>query len=384
MKKLKRALVWCCILNKRLLKKSGFILILALIPVCALIMNITAENDESGFLSIAVYEGENKDFLCTQMMKAFRDDQSDVFRYSFCETELGALSMLEKGEADMAWCFEDSLGDRIESYAKGSSSAFVTVYVKEKSAVLSLAEEKIFATLYPFIGYDIYENYLSEKTGAVELSEAEKREIYDTCAQKYSIVDFKVYGDENSNIKALSYITKPLKGMSAVFVLLCGLVSTLYFIADERSGVFFRLNSLKKLFVMWASNFFAVFTAGIFAFISFVISRNYSDFAKESLLMLLFILCCTAFCTLLGVLVGFEKGFCIIIPTVLVACTAFCPIFVDLKGFAIIQNLLPPYHYLYSLSFASNIYKTVIYFVSVTFITAFIYYLKEKIFSEKL
>lgn len=371
---MKRIFVWYLMLNKRLLKKTGFLIILFLIPILALLMTLCVQKEDSGFLNIAIYQGNNPESTSQKMLEAFDNEESDLFKYTVCSSEEEAVGMVTSSKADMAWVFADDLTKEVERLVNGAANTLVTVYEKEETTVLKLSREKIYATLYPFICYEIYNDYIDEELNLKEVPKEQRKEMYDFYEEEYSLVEFRTFGKETDPSAKGNYLTSPIKGMVSVLILLCGLASTMYFIADDNAGTFSRLRSCNRLLVMWVSNFCALSFAAVFATLAFILSNNYTSFGRETLIMILYILITASFCTLMGALIPSQKGFAVLIPALLVACMVFCPIFINLSSHVMLQNLFPPYHYLYSLTQPSRAYKMIIYFAASS-LAAFAVYL---------
>lgn len=345
--RLKRMLIWYLLLNKRLFKKAGFLVILSLIPILAFLMASAVEKEDSGFMTVALYFGENDAEMISELEAAFDNDNSELFYYKVCETEKEAIALAARAEADAAWVFADDLSAEIDSYSRGNPTVLVKVYEAEENSILMLSREKIFASLYPHISYRMYDSYIDEEIVTdIEITEEMRRDAYNIFNEDKKLIDFRFLDADPKQADTPGFLISPLSGMFAILMLLCGLASTMYFINDEQKGTFNWLLPKKRAAVLWTSNFCAVTVAGIFSTVALILSGNYTNFGTETLMMLLYILAASSFCTLVGSLIPSQRAFGIILPIVLVACLVFCPIFFELKGFGAIQALLPPYYYL--------------------------------------
>lgn len=375
---MKKLFIWYLMLNKRLLKKPGFLIILALIPLLALLMTLSVQKVDNGFLNIAIYYGDNEDASSKEILSSFDTSESDLFKYTVCTSENEAVDLVAKDKADMAWIFKDNISKEIKRLASGAGNTLVTVYEKEEGTILKLAREKIYATLYPVICYEMYNDYIDTTLEIPDVPTEVRDEMYNYYDEEYSLVEFVTFGEETTVAKKTNYLTTPLKGITAVLMLLCGLASTMYFIADDKAGRFSRLNAPYRVAVMWVSNFCALCFAGIFTTISFIFSNNYTSFITETFVMILYILITASFCTFMGALIPSQKGFSVLIPILLIACMVFCPIFISIRSNVLLQNLLPPYHFLHSLVAPFRAYKMVIYFIVSSFAAYGIYIFRHK------
>ena len=90
-----KVLTWYWMLNKRLLKKVGFIVILILIPVFAFVFHHFVEQDNGGLLRIALAMEDAEDELARKLMNRV-NQQSQVFDFTVCDTEEEAKKQVDK------------------------------------------------------------------------------------------------------------------------------------------------------------------------------------------------------------------------------------------------------------------------------------------------
>ena len=343
---MKRCLVWFFMLWKRLLLKKGFLLILALIPIAALLLSISAR-EETGLMNISVAVEGEADETAGRFLGRL-EGQSGAFHFTVCDTPDRAKNMLTSGETDSAWIIPGNIGELIARRAKGESVKLVDIYQREENVFLKLSREKIFCTLYGDISYSLYREYMTGKfMPEYGLSEEELAEAYRIYATDETLIDFR-YIDSAEAAEEINYLTAPIKGFLAVLMLLCGLASTMYFLTDEEEKTFSLLPARRRVWVMAGGNLSALLTAGTVVYLALWVSEGLGDPVAEALSMLTFILCACGFCTLLGSSLRDIKLLGLLAPVVLVVCMVFCPIFFTMRGMLWLQMLLPPYHYLVS------------------------------------
>lgn len=372
-KTIKKMLVWYLLLNKRLLKKAGFLVILSLIPVLAFMMTCLTSSSDSGLIRVAVCSQD------AQILSSFKEDPSDVFHYSFCEDEEEALRLLTTSKVESAWVFAEDLEGAIERYADGNPATLVRIYEPQSSSLLKLSHEKIFSVLYPRISYRMYSSYIDELGGKEDfISEEEKKEIFEQFKNDGTLMRYEYLNASKESVGEINYLTTPMGGMFAVLMLLCGLASTMYFLDDEKKGIFNWLLPKNRALVLWTSNFCAVTVAAVFSTVALILSNNYTSITNETVFMLIYILASASFCTLIGVLIPSQRAFGIVIPILLVACLVFCPIFLDLKDFRAIQMILPPSYFLFGRFDSSYIPDFVIYTILVSIPAFGLYIFKHR------
>ena len=343
-----RMITWYLMLTKRLIKKIGFMIILFMIPVFALVFRHYSKENTGGFLRIALATENGSEELAEEIMEKV-NEESMVFQFLICETPKEARRKVDTAQADAAWIIEDNLSGKLADIGKGSEQTLVKVYEKKESSFLKLAREKIFVAIYPHIAYTIYENYVrNELLPGEELDQDILRQYYEVVDEQDGFVEFDSLNSDQKSADEVNYLTATLRGLLMIMMLLAGIASTMYFLKDDENGVYSWVAGSKKIFVSWGNNIAALMLAGIFVTLALVFSGNYTTFLRESTAMLLFVFMASAFCSILGVLFRSVKMLCIVLPTVLVVCIVFCPIFINLYFPS--QQLLPPYLYLFAIN----------------------------------
>ncbi len=362
---MKKIFVWIFILWKRLFKKKGFIIALALIPILAFILGSASE--DKGFLNIAVsYEGEAGAGAADRILASGFDNS--IVRFRSLSHPESAISMAEKGDADAAWIFESD----------GNGDAYsVKIYQREENVFLKLAREKVFCTLFPETSYGIYSDFTTQKMlPGTKLSEQELRDAYNRYITNDSLVE--IYSVEGEKKSTPDYLTTPMRGLSAILMLMCGMAATMYYLTDEKDGSFCLLGKKGRFGVLLANNLCALITASVFVTLSLVLSDNYTSFFAESSALTMLIITCSLFCSFLGGLVRRIEYFAILLPAVLVLSLVFCPIFINNSSMPIIQYLIPVYHYMYAVTDISRIWHMVIYAAAALPLSYIIYMITRK------
>lgn len=354
-----RALVWIFILWKRLFKKKGFIIALALIPLMSFLLS--SVSGDGGFLNIAVsYAGEAGADAAEKVLSAEAD--SGILKLLYLSDPDEAVSMAQSGKADAAWIFE----------SESAGNYKVSIYQREENIFLKLAREKVFCTLFPDISYAIYSDFTTEKMLPDKaLTDGELRAAYDGYTTDDTLVE--IYSKEGEAKSAPDYLTTPLRGLSAILMLMCGMAATVYHLTDENGGSFSLLGRRGRFGVLMAGNLCALSTASLFVTLSLILSGNYTDFISESIAMMMFIITSALFCTFLGSFVRRIEYFAVLLPVVLVLSLAFCPIFINNIKVPTLQYLLPVYHYMYAVGDPSRLWHMLIY-ASVALPLAYICY----------
>ncbi len=342
-----RILTWYLMLNKRLLKKTGFMFILFMIPVFALVFHLCSKEDGGSFMRIALAVENTEDKLAVEIMEKLYDDTA-VFQFTVCDSEHEAKRKVEASQADAAWVLVDHMESALKNIGQGKHGTLIKIFESEESTFLKITREKIFSTLYPYVAYYIYEDYVTNDFLPQEnISEEELKAVYNVVGEQEGFIEFEYLNAKNKNIEDFNFLTSTIRGLLVTIMLLAGIASTMYYLRDEERGVYSWLAPKKRIFVSWGNNLTAMSLAGIFVTLALVLGGNYTSFWRETISMILFILMATAFCSVLGSICRSIRVLCIILPTLLVACIVFCPVFFNTH--LLFQQILPPYFYLFSI-----------------------------------
>lgn len=365
MKRRGRMLLWYYMLSKRLFKKYTFLLLLCMIPLIMAAMNLVA-GQESGMLTIALYQENPEDALSSALIESLNEERG-VLRYVFVEDEEEAYRLVEGAQADAAWLFPDEMQEKLDAYTTDAFAAdkLLTIVEREDNVALQLAREKLYGAMYSFVSYSIYENYVYHHfPNAEEISGEELRENYELKRVKEGLFRF-VYADGAGSEKGAEshYLTSPLRGMLSLIVLLCGLAAAMYFMQDEQRGVFDMIPLRGRSKFFFAYEFTAMFFAGAALLFAYACSGILTDWCREGFYMLLYIVMCSLFCSIVKTLCGGITRMGAIIPPLMLLILVFCPIFFVSNKFRFIQVLFPPYLYLNAIHDMSFVVPMLLYCV---------------------
>jgi len=348
-KTFKRLLFWYYALNKRLIKKVSFLIILLLIPLFTIFMANTAK-EESGFVRIALVSEDPADPIAADIIAKVKET-TKITVVTECKTEREAKIMVERGEADTAWVLLPDLESRAEKIAAGEKEHLIRVYLSEDNTFVRAAREKLLGMLFPIVSYEIYEDAALKLPLGDEYKTPEfLADAYDIFGEDTTLIEYGYLDSNQEAPKNSDFITAPLRGLLGAVMLLCGLAAAPYFNSDDHEGIFSNLTSLKRGAIYLFNNLAALTISGTFVSIALMLSGNYTSFPRESLMMLLYILCCTGFCTLLGTLLNTPAKLSVALPIVLILSIALSPVFFNVRKFHLIQSFFPLYHYLYGIN----------------------------------
>ena len=356
-----RVFTWYLMLNKRLLKKAGFLVILFLIPIFALVFQLCSKDDTGGFLRIALAVEDADDKLAVTLMNQVKTE-GKVFQFSIYDSPEQAKQAVEAAKADVAWVFVENMQEQFQKIGAGKKQTLVKIYESEENTFLKLAREKLFATLYPHMAYYMYEDYIkNEMLPDENVSDELLREEYEVISDQDDFIEYEFLDSDQKDVNDVKYITSTFRGLLTSFMLLSGMAATMYFLQDDEKGVYSWMPKSKRIFVSWGNNVAALSLAAVSASVALLASGNYTDFGREIIAMILYIFVGASFCSILGTMCRTVKGMSIALPVVLALSIVCCPVFFNTR--MPLRQVLPPYFYLYAISNVKNLLWMVIYCV---------------------
>lgn len=349
MKSLQKAFLMIFLLQKRLMKKYSFLVILGMIPVLSVCMFLAA-GGESGVLHIVLCGENEQDDLAEQVIEELTGQKS-ILNYSVEPSADMAYQQVREGRADAAWIFSAGLADGVEAYTsyREDPAFLVTVVEREETVFLQLARERLYSALYPHLSYALFKNYITlDLAVGVEIPEEELRAEYASIQVDDGIFRFSYRNtDDRVDREAeTNYLLTPLRGLLALVVLLCGFAASLYFEQDKAEKLFVQIPLGRGIFFPYLYHLPAVMDGAAAVLLTYFITHIFLSRGRELGLMALYCAACIGFCNLLRKICGTIQRLSTCIPLLMLAMVALCPIFISLRQFRMVQYLFPPFYYL--------------------------------------
>lgn len=354
------------LLNKRLYKKFSFLLILCLVP--ALVGGMwLGTREESGIWKVVLCLQNPEDALSAEIAKGFQEEPG-VLQFVRCETEAEARELVKSGGADEAWIFPADLRAEIGKAASQKRAApIVTVLARENALTLVFTKEILVSALYPHFSYRIYEDFVREECGLAEISDEELRTAYDRTLREGSLFQME-YLDGQIQEKTDSYLLTPVRGILALWLVLCGFAAAMYFMQDERDGVFSRLPAGRRLWLSFGMQGVLLCNGVVVLLLACGLAGVFTRLPGELASAVLFACCVAAFCNLLRLLCPRMEWLGSCIPILMMGMLVLCPVFFPVRGWRALKFLLPPFYYLNSIHSPFYLYGMVIYTAVLTFL----------------
>jgi hypothetical protein len=377
MNTIKKTFVRLFLLNKRMLKKISFLLILCIIPVLTVAMTFFAR-EESGVLNILLCTQDKNDAVSNEIINGLLDGDN-IISFSKCDDIGDAYDRVKTGVADAVWIFKDNLQQRIDKYVSDGkeNNAFVTVVERETNISLQLSHEKLCGAVFPYVSYSVFDNFLYTEIFTVdEITKEQIKKAYDSAIGGGDLVTFESVSGETKGAKT-NYLTAPLRGLLSLVIVLCGLASVMYHQSDRENRIYDWMPKTKHIEFGFASCISAVFDSAVFVVLALTISEL-SMGAYEILSAIVFMFATTAFCLLVGCITKKSSVTGKIMPFLMIILLVVSPIFFNLNSLQGMQMLFPTYYYLYSVYSPIHILYMAIYSVVVYVIVFAVNYVTEK------
>ena len=338
---MRRIAIWYILLNKRLFKTKSFLLILCMVPLLVAGMRL-ASRQESGIVTIALCMSDPADELADQVVEQL--EGNDVLRYVICDTREEAVGLVESFRADAAWIFPEDLADNFREVASYKLVApVVTVVEREDNIPLVFSREILSSALYPYFSYAVYEDFVRDDMD-LEVDDGQLREAYERTLVEGSLFRLEYFdgmASEESN-----YLLAPMRGILALWLVLCGLAASMYFLQDERRGTFSRMPIKRRVWMAFGFHAVLLSDALVVQIIACKLSGVFTVWGKEIVGAVLFAGCTLVFCNLVRLLCGTPERLGSCIPVLMIAMAVLCPVFINVDRLRFLKYLMPPFYYL--------------------------------------
>ena len=285
------------LLNKRLFKKYSFLLILCMVPLLVGGLRLAAK-EESGIARVVLCLPDPEDEMAVLVAEEL-----------MCEEEEEARRMVMEDEADTAWIFHTDLRESLQAAASKKRVRPVVKVVERKDSVsLILSREILGAALYPAFSYAVYEDYIRKNLRLTEISGEQIRQAYERTLVEGSLFQMAYLDGGQEEEEAFHYLQAPVRGMLAIWLVLCGLAACLYFMQDEEQGLYARTPVARRLSVSFGVCAVFVSDAALILLLACKAAGVFTVWHREVWSCALFACATLAFCTLIRLLCAGLSG----------------------------------------------------------------------------
>ncbi len=346
--------MWLVMLNKRLYKKPSFVVILALVLVLSALITLSSQED-SGILNIALYAqgGGTSSAIIDELA-----GEKSIISYTVFDTEEEALAAVEKRDADALWLFPEDTEKAVNDFVR-KRKPIVRVIEYSDNVFLRLSREKLYSKLYTYVSKAVYTDYMNGILDGVKDADIIESS-YDGSIVTDSIIDIK-FNNSEDKAEDLDYIAGPMRGMLSVMILISALAALMYFKQDKEKGLFAGTPLSMHAVIEFVYVFIAAANTAVVTLFALGICGLFTSAALELVFMLMYVLMCAVFCTVLGAVTDRIAVIGAMLPSLTLMTLALCPVFLNIKRVKYIQTILPTYHYLTCFSNPAAFLHSMIY-----------------------
>ncbi|MCR5530510.1 MAG: hypothetical protein K6F26_01505 [Lachnospiraceae bacterium] len=351
---MKRMGMWLLLMTKRLMKKPSFVIILVLLPVILVGYRFIISKDD-GTLRACIYVPKGSDDYAKRVAEQLVNFDCAA-RFYMTDSEDDLYSDVIAGRAEVGYIFPKDMQERFLSRKWDGA---VTMVVSDTSQYAPFVNEFVTVAVYSGIMEDYIADYLVNRSG-LELTDEEIRPIIrenlakqDEAGSLFTVSYQDYYTNTEVSYEEVmeeNYLTKPIRGTVALFVLLAGLAGLVFWFQDNAEGRFKVMSYEKRPVINYGSLFLPTLLASVVGLVCILIAGLAGNIFKEIFVMLLYVIFVTGVCEILRVIVPSVNAICAAIPILAVASYLCCPIILDLKKIlpvvTYLRKILPPDYYL--------------------------------------
>lgn len=352
---MKRFWIWQYMINKRLLRKKEFVILLCLIPL--LVWGITMiSKEDSGVLTIALAMEEEDGDAAPIIEEMLKEDSMIQYIPTGVEE---AYKKVNTKEVDCAWIFREDFTEKLITTFDRWDEKEAPVYVvaQEDNVALQLARTKLYGNIFPHLAYLLCQDYLeTEVMEGESVSEEELRQAYEKSMVEGTLIrTVYISPDDMTNVserkertteQKISYLITPVRGLLIVLIIVAGLVVTMYYLQDEERGMFAWVPIPKRRGLLYSYILAAVFDTSVVVLLSLLISEGRLLSLRELIVLILYLPVTAVFCEFLKIICHKKEHLAKCIPLLCLAMLGFCPVFLNPGRSFVPQYLFPPTYYL--------------------------------------
>lgn len=236
------------LLAKRLLGRPGFWVALGLIPLVVLGATL-ADREESGAYTVAVAAQDPQDPMAQAAIESLRQEPGLV-RFLWCDTPQQARELLTMGQCHGVWVFPENMARRLADYVQKGRGGPVQVWETGQETAAGLARERLIASFYSPLAYQVFCDFVTQ-----ELGPAEAQELTRAYREALPLKDLVVFEMESGRevTQAFSPIAALLPTLLGLAVLMGALSGGMSALQDTRRQSFGQLRVGVRLGIRFLS-----------------------------------------------------------------------------------------------------------------------------------
>lgn len=347
---------------KRLWKNKVLLLLLLAFPFAMYLLSQSLHGEEDSRISVGLYV-ETEDSLALTVCDKLLALEDSLYVFSAVSSEEELIKKVQNNQFECGYMFRKDLGKELD---KTHLKNLVTVYVSENTTGSGIINELVYANLFEEYSLSLLQDSLKsaghlpfteKEASAFSLPAVTEQDIaaaYRSHLADGSTFRFDVaFVSETEEITELapSVATRPLlRGLTSVFLLLCGFIATLTTYNDKKNGLYTKLRGTERFLLPWLTRFAYLIPAGLISLLTLKLCGSFTSMGTEILALLCYVVALSVFFALLGTLIRSHTVLCAAFPMLLLCTLIFTPVIADLSTFfpwlKVVRYVLPTHYYL--------------------------------------
>lgn len=347
---------------KRIRKRTLFLCLLLLFPIVMFFLSKAFSGEEDSRIRVGIFLA-TEDPLAQTVCEKLVTSEDSLFSFSYTASEEELLKAVQSNRFECGYLFQKDLGTELN---RNHMKNLITVYTSENTTCTGVLNELVYAILFEEYSLSLLQDTLHEAghlpfTGDTKTDASLPPVTNDTIEQSYRshLTDNSTFrievifqaGTNHTPSSGTSAATKPLlRGLTAVFLLLCGFIALLTTVRDKSNGLYTRLHGFQAQLCTWLTLLAYLLPSGLICLIALGLSGSATHFGTELSALLCYLIALLLFYSVLGAVLRNHTILCAAFP-VLVLCTlVFTPVITDLSAFfpwiKAVRYVFPTYYYL--------------------------------------
>lgn len=347
---------------KRIGKRTLFLCLLLLFPIALFFLSRAFVGKEDSRIPVGIYLA-TEDALAQTLCEKLITLEDSLFSFSYADSEEQLIKAVQNNRFECGYLFEKDLGAELD---RNRLKNLITVYTSENTTGTGVLNELVYANLFEEYSLSLLQDTLHE-AGHLPFTENAAKDFTLPPVTKEDIeqiyrshltdgstfrieVIFQSASEETPTSGTRAAIQPLLRGLTAVFLLLCGFLALLTTVRDKSNGLYARLHGATRLLCPYLTILAYLLPSAFICLIGLGLSGSITHWGTELLAMLCYLLALLLFYSILGTLLRNHTVLCAAFP-ILVLCTLiFTPVITDLSAFfpwiKAVRYAFPTYYYL--------------------------------------
>lgn len=305
----------------------------------------------SGLMTIGAYI-PGDDYSSNALRQDLIENPGNL-RFILYDSEDELVKDVTSQQLTEGWVVPQDLDSVVASMAeKAKTKDKIQIIIREQGLSHMLAREVLSSRVYPLIARQMAVNYTSENVYGGEANDeqvAHILETYDTYGINGNLFEMGYVDGAASASEDTNYLMMPLRGILALWLLLCAIAASMYYLEDEANGLFIWWKTPVYMLRDMMYYFVIIFIPSIMVLIGLAAGGVFTTLGREVAAILAYDLVVILCAIIFREIIHSIKGLGIITPILIMVSAVLSPVFIDFKEGRSLQRFCPTFHYLYSI-----------------------------------